>query len=74
MRRYILVYEIDDFADCGGGTHVESFESEEQMHKRVNEVASNDERVTITKAGLLQKEYEYKPVEVVKEYRPELKK
>lgn len=75
MAKYILVYEIDDYPECGGGTEVEFFEAteEQEMHKRVNELASTDERVSIITAGFLQTEYEYKPVEIVKEYRPEQK-
>ena len=75
MAKYILVYEIDDYPDCGGGTQVEFFEAnaEQEMHKRVNELASTDERISIITAGFLKTEYEYKPVEIIKEYRPERK-
>lgn len=75
MAKYILVYEINDYTDCGGGTEVEFFEANEKqkMHKRVNELASTDERVSIVTAGFLQVEYDYKPIEIVKEYRPERK-
>jgi hypothetical protein len=75
MAKYILVYEIDDYPDFGGGTQVEFFEAnaEQEMHKRVNELASTDERISIITAGFLQTEYEYKPVEIIKEYRPERK-
>ncbi len=75
MAKYILVYEIEDYPDCGGGTEVEFFDaySEQKMHNRVNDLASKDERVKIIAAGFLQTEYEYKPVEIIKEYRPERK-
>ncbi len=74
MARYILVYEIDDYPDCGGGIQVEFFEKEQEMHRQVNELASTDERISIITAGYLHAEYEYKPIEIIKEYRPELKK
>ncbi len=75
MAQYILVYEIDDYPDYGGGTKVEFFKAckEQEMHERVNELASEDERVSIVAAGFLQTEYEYKPIQIVKEYRPERK-
>ena len=75
MARYILVYEIDDYQGYGGGTQVEFFDSnsEQEMHERVNELASTDERISIVTSGFLQVEYEYKPIEIVKEYRPERK-
>ena len=55
MAKYILLYEIDDYPDCGGGTEVEFFDaySEQKMHNRVNELASKDERVKIITAGFL---------------------
>ena len=74
MSKYILVYEIDDYPEMGGGTEVEFFEEEQKLHERVNELASNDERVSITTAGFLSVEYDYKPIEIVKQYRPEIKK
>jgi hypothetical protein len=72
MSRYILVYKIDDqtFAQQ---TKIEFFAAteEQKMHERVNQIA--DERVSIITAGFLQTEYEYKPDEIIKKYRPKRK-
>lgn len=75
MAKHILVYEINDYPNNGGGTQVEFFEAdaEQEMHKRVNDLASTDDRISIITAGFLQTEYEYKPVEIIKKYQPEHK-
>lgn len=76
MAKYILVYQIDDYQDFGGVTQVEFFKStkEDEMHERVNELADQYEHLTIVFAGFFTTEYEYKPVRIIKEYRPQLKK
>ena len=35
MAKYILVYEINDHPDAGGGIQVEYPNGEQEMHKRV---------------------------------------
>lgn len=76
MARYILVYEISDYPEMGGGRYAEFFESneEQKMHNRVNELANSVDNFSIIIAGFMSQEYEYKPIEVIKEYRPEHKK
>jgi hypothetical protein len=73
MSKYILVYEISDYPEMGGGIYAENFGMEEnKMHKRVNELANkNKNNFSVVYAGFLQTEYKYQPVEMITEYRPE---
>lgn len=71
MERYILVYDINDYADNGGGTYFKSFKEENDLHKEVNNLASSyKELFTITCAGVLVKTYEYEPVIQTLFYKP----
>lgn len=44
------------------------------MHDRVNELIKLNEDLEIIAAGLLNQEYQYNPVEIIKEYRPSIKR
>jgi len=59
--KYILVYEIDDYPDNGGGTKYEEFNTVEALDKRVIEIYNFHD---ITIAGKVE-EFKYKPVETV---------
>jgi hypothetical protein len=63
MKKFIVVYEVNDYPDCGGGTYYEEFASDELLDKRVSEIVL-DKRNSLTVAGEL-KTYEYKAVEYV---------
>ena len=73
MCKYILVYEISDYPEMGGGMYAEEFGMDENnLHKRVNELANeNKGKFSVTYAGFLQVEYKYNPVEIITEYVPE---
>lgn len=63
MAKYILVYEIKDYPEMGGGTFVEYPANEGEMHKRVEELSNKlEEKFCLCDAGFLQLEYEYKPI------------
>lgn len=64
MEKYILIYEIDDYASNGGGVEFGSFDSLEEMDKKANDIIK-DERVSIKFAGEIRQEYSYVPKEVV---------
>lgn len=43
MCKYILVYDISDYPENGGGMYAEEFGMEENnLHKRVNELANEN--------------------------------
>lgn len=75
MARYILIYENYGCPECGNGLEVEFFSINEQqkMHERVNELALKNEKLEIIASGLLNQEFQYNAVEVIKEYRPSRK-
>ena len=71
MAKNILVYDISDYPEMGGGVQFENFEEETDMHKRVDELANQyKERFSVICAGWLQTEYEYKPVVQIIKYEP----
>jgi len=74
MSKYILVYNINDFPECGGGIQVETFRDDDDgksMHKRVNDLAKKHKtKFNILEAGKMCIEFEYDPVEVVTEFNP----
>lgn len=73
MAKYIIVYEIDDYPEMGGGKDIEIFDTENEMHDRVNELAVRNNKLRIIIAGFLQFGFEYKPIEIIKEYKPKRK-
>ena len=73
MARYILIYIAGDEYDKETEVEFFSAEEEEKMHKRVNELAQENEIFNVIAAGFLQTEYEYTPVEIVKKYEPKTK-
>ena len=76
MSRHILIYENHGWPECGNGLEVEFFQKDEvqKMHDRVNELIKLNEDLKIIAAGLLNQEYQYNPVEIIKEYRPSIKR
>lgn len=61
--KYILVYNILEWPDMGGGIQIEFPESEKATHKRVEELFGQyKDQVNIEVAGILQVEFEYEPV------------
>lgn len=36
--KFVLTYEINDYADCGGGQKTEYFDEAEEMHARVEQL------------------------------------
>lgn len=72
---YVLIYEVNDYAELGGGVKVEWFEDVSQMHARANELLlQRDEhdchQNTILHALSVAKEWKYRPEEVAVKYKP----
>lgn len=59
MSKYILVYNVNEYPDMGGGIHFEDFETEQELDKRVSEVMPEHE---IFAVGEL-KAFEYKAID-----------
>jgi hypothetical protein len=69
--KYILVYEMKGYAEEGGGTYAEYFETIEEMTEFVNKKIVNHEKdFTISFACSIDREIEYKPVEIIKRFEP----
>lgn len=72
MGKYILVYEVTELDDDGGGIYVERFKEEQDMHNRVNILNSeHPENIMVLAAGHFSAEYKYNPVTYVTKYEPE---
>lgn len=61
IMTYILVYNVDEYPEMGGGIQFESFETPEALDKRVEKIYNSHD---ILAAGELT-EYTYKEVETV---------
>lgn len=64
MKSYVLIWNIKDYPDCGGGTECDFFDNLKQVIEKVNELAQDD-RVTISFCGEIRKEIKFKAVERV---------
>lgn len=64
MKNYILIWEIKDYPDMGGGTEYDFFDDIKQVEEKVNELVK-DNRVMIAFCGNLNNEVTIKPVERV---------
>jgi len=72
MGKYILVFQIHEHTDMGGGTFLEKFgQDESSMHTRVNELATKwGGSFSVALAGFMQYEFAYTAVKKVVEYEP----
>lgn len=70
MKAYILIWNINDYPDMGGGTEYEFFENIEQTEEKVNEL-TKDSRITISFCGHLKDEIKFKPVEKITRWEVE---
>lgn len=64
MKNYILVWDINDYPELGGGIKFDFFENISEVENKVNEL-STDSRVKISFCGQLQNEIKFKPAEKV---------
>ena len=72
MAKYVLVYQVSDYPENGGGMYAEDFEPscERDMHNRVNELANEyKDAFKVVYAGYMTSMYEYEPITQVTEYR-----
>jgi hypothetical protein len=73
MKKYILVYQHFTFREEGGGTFLEDFPNEEEMHKRAEElIVTGKGKIAITRAGLLVKEFEYTAIQYAIKVEPKI--
>ncbi len=72
-KGFILVYDIDEYADCGGGTFCEFAESDMEMLELINKL--NDihggRKFKVTFCGEIKCEIVVKPVERITKYEIE---
>lgn len=68
--KLILIYEDYSYSDCGGGAHVEHFKEAKPLLDRVNELNNQEgDGCGDFKAYVISHEYEFEPVEIIKEFR-----
>jgi hypothetical protein len=75
MAKYILVYEMKDYPDNGGGVFTKEFGMDERgMHLAVEKLLRGyRDKVRIIYAGFLQTEYTYDIIEYAIRVEPRIK-
>lgn len=69
MTQYLIIYEILDYPENGGGMRYEVFETPELMDRKVQNMADRpDFKFDILLTARLGEQYEYAPVEIVKKF------
>ena len=70
---YVLIYEVNDYPDAGGGIVVEEFETAEAMHARANELLlrnkDGDEYFTSFRGLSVKSRFKYEPIHVPTKYK-----
>lgn len=61
MKDFILVYNVDDYPEMGGGIQYEEFETSAELDNRVSEIYNADNILAVGKLD----RYSYKVVEIV---------
>ena len=64
MKDYVLIWDINDYPENGGGTEYELLENISEVEKKVNEI-TRDPRIIILFCGHLRDEIKFKAVEKV---------
>lgn len=71
MKKYILVYRIDDV--CDGNTYACDFPTEKEMHEKVQELNQKaKDKLEIIYACRVGAEYRYKPIEYAVHLEPQI--
>ena len=66
MINYILVYEISDYPENGGGYDYMTFENIQDMEDQVNRLnTQHEDRFSIKIAAEVKSEITFKPVEII---------
>jgi hypothetical protein len=65
MKDYILIWDINDYPDNGGGTEYDLFENISDVEKKVNELTEDTRDISISFCGRLREEIKFKAVEKV---------
>ena len=67
MKMYVLIWDIKDYPDNGGGTEYDLFENISEVEGKVNEL-TQDSRISIQFCGHLLYEIKFKAVEKVTQW------
>lgn len=63
MAKHIIIYDILQCYEDGGGIQIEYPDTEQDMHQRVADLhQQHQEKIKIVDAGFLQTEFTYEPV------------
>lgn len=69
LNKIIVVYEVNDYPEMGGGTNVRFFDTEREAIDFLNQTVIGDkDRYTIIIVARIGREYKIKEKEVVKEF------
>lgn len=74
MKKYILIYHINNYRGNVGGVYTPFFDTLKEMDKHVNDIMTSKENVDVLFSGLISKEFEYKTIEKVTKYESAEKK
>lgn len=67
MSQYLLIWNIKNWPEMGGGMDCESFEKLGAMDKKVDELLTQyGDELQILRAIEVRQDFEYKPIEVIK--------
>lgn len=74
MMKFVLIYEIDDYPECGGGIDFELFEEVEEMDAKVNELLQVcKDKLEIKFAGHINVIFNYEPKQLITIYERKTK-
>jgi len=63
---YLLIYDIHEYPECGGGTYFERFTCTELMLARINEISNQwKNKMEVKLAAMVNIEYKIVPVQHV---------
>ncbi len=64
MSKYIIIWDVNDYPDMGGGVNFELFENIKQVENKVNDLMK-DSKTVISFCGKITDEIKFKPVEKI---------
>lgn len=70
MKKYILVLNINEYPELGGGIKFHRFETIEEMNEKAIDTLKEDEHNNVLFAGEVFSEVEYKPFVKIVDYKP----
>jgi hypothetical protein len=64
MKNFVLIWNVNEYPEMGGGIQIAFFESINKAEEKVNEI-TKDENVSIYFCGEIKKEIVFEPIEKV---------